>query len=762
MAERSLSGALASAALWLGLILVGTIALWGTRPPPAAEASALPDVFSAPRAMIHLAQIARHPHPIGSDEAEHVREYLVEQLRSLGAEVHVEQAVGTASYGRTLNAGLVNNIVATFPGRANSRAIMLVAHSDSVAEGPGAGDDGAGLIVILETIRALRAGAPIKNDVIVLFSDGEEAHGLLGAQAFAAGHRDFAEQIGMMVNLEARGSSGPGLMFETSDDNGALIREFARAAPYPRATSLMAAVYKLLPNDTDFTPLKAAGATGLNFAFIQTYQSYHTRLDTIGNLDVRTVQHLGDNVLGITRHFGNLTLPLSKERDLVYFNWFGNQLLTYPVWLAWVIALLAPIVFVFACVRSKRRFGLTVGRTTAGFGIFFLQLLIIVGGSIGAFIAAKFIAGEFLEGDTLSNQLLFAGVMVVAFGLTISCQRLLRNKIGLANLAVGQLLAVSLLNLAVCWFLVGGSYALQWPLVFAMAGLLPGLRATEPVRPLFQFLFLIPALLILVPLAYMFFVALTFTHAALAAAGFLLANLIAMAAPLVDRLAGRLKLSLVFVFLVSALLIGAGIRLSARSAAHPRRDTLIYSINADENKAKWISYDDAADNWTSRILGPALRKQSEPYYTAGLERPVLGSDATVVSLSAPFVAMTQNTVLDAEQTIRLQITSTRGARSIVVRLPHDLKPTVAGWNGDVQRLHDDDSQAKFPWTFRFFNASSDGVTLEFRFPARNGIKVWIADSTPGLPAVAPFSPRPDNTTPGYGSDITLVAKALEL
>src|SRR6059058_1438363 len=128
MAERSLSGALASIALWLGLILVGTIALWGTRPPRTAAVSALPNVFSAARATTHLAQIAKKPHPIGSDEAVRVREYLVEQLRILGAEVHVEQAVGTASYGRTLHAGLVNNIIATFPGSANSRAIMLVAH----------------------------------------------------------------------------------------------------------------------------------------------------------------------------------------------------------------------------------------------------------------------------------------------------------------------------------------------------------------------------------------------------------------------------------------------------------------------------------------------------------------------------------------------------------------------------------------------------------------------------------------------------------
>ena len=758
MRERPL---LTTAALWLGVMLVGGFALYGTRPPDAVDSSAAENVFSAVRAMKHLAQIAKQPHPIGSDEAVRVREYLVTQLRSLGGEVHVEQAIGTTQNGRNLHAGLVNNIVATFPGQANSRAVLLAAHYDSVPEGPGAADDGAGLVVILEAIRALRAGASIKNDLVVLFSDGEEARGLLGALAYAAGHPELKDRIGMMVNLEARGSSGPGVMFETSNDNGALIREFARAAPYPLATSLMAAIYKLLPNDTDFTPLKAAGLTGLNFAFLETYQSYHTRLDTIENLDPRSVQHMGANVLGVIRHFGNLAQPLRRERDCLYFNWFGSSILVYPVWLTWVVALFAPILFGVGCMRSAAHLGLTLGRTVAGIGSFFLQLIIVLGGTFASLAAAQFIAGEFLEGDTPSNQLLLAGIVGIAFGLGTASQRFLRNKLGMANLAAGQLFAVWLLSVALCWFLVGGSYVLQWPLLFGMAGMLLGLRLTEPRRCFFQFVFLIPALLILVPLAYMFFVSLLLSYLGLAAVAFLLATLLAIAPQLFDRLTGRSNLPLVLVFLVSATLIGIGIHLSFWSSKHPRRDTLIYSLNADENKAKWVSYDAAPDTWTSSILGPTARRESDPAYTAGLERPVLSSDATLVPLPAPFVAITQSYVLDGEQTVTLQITSTGGARSLFVRLPGDLKLTAAGWNGNVQPIHHG-AATNGPWIFRFYNAPAEGVTLEFRFPAQNRIKIWVADTTRGLPAIAPFSPRPDDTTPGYGSDVTLVAKAVDL
>lgn len=756
---RSLPAILAKVSLWLAIILTSALALWGTRPPPALDVSAPANKFSAARAITHLAQIAKEPRPIGSDAATRVREYLVEQLLALGGRVHGEQGIGTSQNRRNLHSGHVTNIVATFAGQANSRAIMLVAHYDSVPEGPGAADDGTGLVVILETIRALRASAPVKNDVIVLFTDGEEAHGLLGAKAFVAQHPDLADRVGLLVNFEARGSSGPGLMFETSNDNGALIGEFARSAPSPMATSLMAAIYKLLPNDTDFTPLKGAGVTGLNFALIETYENYHTRRDTIENLDPRSVQHLGDNLLGIVRHFGDLALPLPKQPDSVYFNWFGGRLVVYPGWFAWGIALLAPAVFVVVCVRLAGRFGLTLGRTAAGFALFFLHLLILAGGSCAAFAVARLIAGEFLEGDTFSNQLLFAGVLGIGAGLALTSQRIAGRRLGLANLAAGQLLAAALLSLLVRWLLAGGSYVLVWPVVFGMVGFLLGFRFEDPARALCQFLCLIPALLTLVPLAYMFFAALTFTYLALVAAAFLVASLLASAVPLFDRLSGRIAITIVL--LASLCLVGAGIRLTKWNTSHPRENSLVYSVNAGEKKAKWLSYDSAPDAWTSTVLGTNVRSQSDPAYTVGLERAVLGSDATLIPLESPAIAVSKNFIAGSEQTITLQIASRRNARSLIVRVPGDVKLSAAGWNGNVSPT-DDSSQGNAARTFRFFNVPPEGVSLELRLRPQSPLRIWVADSTPGLPSVAPLISRPDDTTPAVGSDVTLVVVPLDL
>ena len=56
-----------------------------------------------------------------------------------------------------------------------------------------------------------------------------------------------------MLNFEARGTTGPPIMFETSRGNAGLAEAYAAAAPHPVATSFAVEVYRVLPNDTDFS-----------------------------------------------------------------------------------------------------------------------------------------------------------------------------------------------------------------------------------------------------------------------------------------------------------------------------------------------------------------------------------------------------------------------------------------------------------------------------------------------------------------------------
>lgn len=519
--------------LWLVLALGLALGLYGSRPPAAMGTDAPPQEFSAARAVSHLRHIASQPHPFGSEANAQVRAYLIATLRDLGLEVRVKKTSRMVTRAGLVKAGGVENIVATLRGTANSGAVMLMAHYDSVPESPGAADDGAGVSSILEVVRAVRAGPPLRNDLIVLLTDGEEA-GLVGAAGFAADHLDLASWVGLVVNLEARGSSGPVLMFETSEENGWLIPEFARAAPYPLASSLMYSVYKLLPNDTDLSEFRITGVSALNFAFTETHQNYHSSLDTPENLDPRSVQHMGMNTLGLTRHFGNLAQPVVKQADCIYFNWLGHRLLFYPVWVGWVLTATTFVLLSAAFVAGRR--GGLMKWSFASLGAFLVLILSISAGMLLVWYAIRLLIGDsLLPGDTLSNQLLFAGLVAIGALVGNWTMTALSAKLGARELTGGIVLVAAILAAGVLFFRPGASYFLQWPALLGAGGLLLGLRADESSRrALYGLLVALPVVVLFAPLAYFFFVNLDLNVFSLLATALLLSLFLGTAWPLFD------------------------------------------------------------------------------------------------------------------------------------------------------------------------------------------------------------------------------------
>lgn len=65
-------------------------------------------------------------------------------------------------------------MIARIPGTDNQNPFVLTAHYDSGAWGPGAADDGCGVVVMLETARALMASERLQNDIVFIFTSDEE------------------------------------------------------------------------------------------------------------------------------------------------------------------------------------------------------------------------------------------------------------------------------------------------------------------------------------------------------------------------------------------------------------------------------------------------------------------------------------------------------------------------------------------------------------------------------------------------------------
>lgn len=146
-----------------------------------------------PEALRHLALarvclIAARPHPVGTQEHAAVRDHIFRELSNLGLAPETQRTTAVnRRWGRRSARARSRTSSRACGARAGERALLLACHYDSAPNSPGASDDGAGVATLLETARALKAGAPPSRDVILLFTDAEEV-GLLGAHAFAAEH----------------------------------------------------------------------------------------------------------------------------------------------------------------------------------------------------------------------------------------------------------------------------------------------------------------------------------------------------------------------------------------------------------------------------------------------------------------------------------------------------------------------------------------------------------------------------------------------
>ncbi len=268
-------------------------------PPAAVPATAPVSEFSAERAIEHLKVIAREPHPTGSMANARVRDYIVGQLKSLGLEPEVQEAVSGTLWddymGAPHAAGTVANVIARLKGTKSRDAFLLMAHYDSVQTGPGATDDGYGVVTLLETLRALRSGSPPRNDVIFAFTDGEEDGGL-GAQAFVDEYPP-AKQVSVALNIDSGGNCGPAVIVLDSQHqhNGWLVREAAKALRHPLGSSISDALK--VSGYSDLLSLYPKGIEALGSGCISCGTRYHTMKDNIENLDARSVQDLGNYCL---------------------------------------------------------------------------------------------------------------------------------------------------------------------------------------------------------------------------------------------------------------------------------------------------------------------------------------------------------------------------------------------------------------------------------------------------------------------------------
>lgn len=493
-----------------GSILIGLLQIQA--PKPLASNAPL-NVFSSARAMDKLQFIAQKPHPIGTSAHNEVRDYLLSELKALGLNPEIQKTYVTSNlYNR---AGTIENIITRIPGMDHSKAVMIAAHYDSVETGPGAADDGAAIAAMLETVRALQVTGPLKNDLILLMTDGEEM-GLLGAQAFTTEH-SWAKEVGLVLNFEARGNKGPSFMFETSDQNGWIVKEFMKAAPHPIAYSLIYNLYKLMPNDTDLTMFREGGMDGLNFAFGMGLDAYHDVSDTPENLDPASLQHHGDYMLSLTRHFGNLNLYEVKQEDRVYFNVFGWNMVSYPQSWSMGFVMFGALLFFVTLGQGLYRRRMNLKGMVGGFLLTLLSLGIVyvVVKLLWSVLRSKVTSEQYdtIIMDPRTSIYYLVGLILITILMTFVLIHWISRKIRMENIWIGMMMLWLLFCVGTTLYLPGGSYLFTWPFIFSLIGLNAGLRMQKNGGKWPAIISALPGFIMFAPICYLVYVMVTLHNA---------------------------------------------------------------------------------------------------------------------------------------------------------------------------------------------------------------------------------------------------------
>ena len=302
--------------LFAAVVLSGLLAygLWTLPKPQNADYEG----FSSARVVEDIRVISQKPHSVAHpDERAQVREYLIDRLESMGADTvmqfRYDSIVGPQNKHVEYTFDAVNLLAEFSPlsETASDTDLMLIAHYDSRYSQPmprdtvwsyGAADDGYGVGVILETMSlALKNRAEWKQGVKVLFTDAEEP-GMKGMKAIWENNREVFDNVGLVLNVEARGTWGPALLFEACPGNAKVQELYASTAAYPFTYSLTTVVYQFLPMFTDFTIVKDE-LPGLNFSNIADVNHYHTDLDNFSNISEKTIQHYGSQILPLTMEY---------------------------------------------------------------------------------------------------------------------------------------------------------------------------------------------------------------------------------------------------------------------------------------------------------------------------------------------------------------------------------------------------------------------------------------------------------------------------
>jgi hypothetical protein len=764
--ESALPGATGYQGLAAACLLGALLAWFALAPrhfpaPSAARTAPSTAGFSAGRAQVHVEALASLPRPIASRPNRQARDYLLAQLRALGLAPEVQtETVRTASSDLTANVRVtlaeVHNVIVRKPGAMSGPpgrpAVLALAHYDSGGDTLGAADGAASSAALLETLRVLQAGPPLDNDLLVVFTDGD-ARQALGTRAFMQSH-PWARRARIALRFDNPGNRGALQLIGAGRADGFALKAWADAAPSPQGSSFMGELYARLAQHEGAALLGGAGpaadAAVLHFATTGGPLGSGA-WDLPERLDAASLQHEGDTMLALLRHFGGAALPQPGMRGMqgqVFFALPGLGILHYSYALVWPLGLLACLLCAAACRRAVRQ---GVELTDIVHGVFgFLMMATLA--TCAAWLcrealpglAPRYDAGLLADGPGLAAsvrwQLLAFTLLPLA--VFIALQLVLQARIGVAATALGTMCALTAALLGAAWFAPGASYVLAWPLLAAQAACLTlsGRRAqawTGARRLAVLLLAAVPAALLILPAARDSLLFLSPAWLVLPAV--LACCLPALCGPLLAEVGARLVTRPLLLGVFACMVLAH--RGSPVPPDLPVPNRLVYYKDTPSWQAFWLYPPVPLDAWTRSVFPNTMHPYLLPYLFGSSSSPVWYAAAKRDdSIAYPYLIIEKDQRTGAGRHVEFLLRSKNRAPELVLRIVggETLKTTVNGRVLTDRRYRG--------WKLDLHGMEDRELRFAFDMVGDPSFLVFIQERIPGIPE-RDLPPRPAGMLP---------------
>lgn len=771
-------------------ILIGAVILtmsWFSPPAPLpADAPAIE--FSAGRAMRALEIIAREPRPMGISQARaEVRDYILSEIRKLGLEPHVQEAFATRILDPGhITGGFVQNILVRLPGEDPQGAILLMAHYDSTPGGPGAADNGSGTVTILEILRALQAGPVLYQDVILLFTDGEEP-GALGARAFISQHPWFKD-VRLAINLDTISNSPP-VFTRTSTGDGLWIQALAHSVRRPFYTSLP---FHLFPaGETDMLPFADAGVPAADFSATGKFPELHTGADLPEVVNPARLQQTGDQLLALVRYLGDQASLERNVPDQTFFPMFG-LLVHYPSPWALPLGMLACLCFLVAFMDGFLKRKITWRGLGLSFLAFLLNLALCLGMVSIVWMGIQALHPEYQYSASrahLSDDYLYAvGLAFLLCSIFTSMIALIRKKITRLDLAAGALLIWLPGSIAAVIVVPATSYLFTWVLLSGSLALLLAIRWEVPGKRLTSQLgFLFSAILatfLWVPLMFAGFLGVSFPMLWLITgeAALWLGTLL----PVLDWITSPRRWMLPVTSLAISLgFLLAGHFLVGSITPLPKVNPIGYWLDADSRQANWVAFIEGfrtdartttqfqtafpehMDDRQNGLLTNPVRRSYMELFSQAPDYSVLTQAAPALSADGPRLKVIQDQWTDGRRLVTVHVTASLHDRLYLITLTQSPLLAVT-FPGGARNEIPSGSQNRL-W-MRIDGMPLENLPLTFELNSSGPIQFLIVEEKTGLPSFPGLSTLPEpgrmespgDLYQGVPSDFTAIYRKFDI